>query len=56
MTVGLIRATADEQTWLRGLVTGAVRQGALDALVQEAVASAAPPPSNASRASKISTQ
>ena len=32
------RATADEQEWLRGLATGAVRQGALDALVQEAVA------------------
>lgn len=24
------RATADEQRWLRGLVTGEVRQGALD--------------------------
>ncbi len=35
------RATADEQAWLRGVVTGAVRQGALDALVQEAVAAAA---------------
>ena len=35
------RATADEQAWLRGAVTGAVRQGALDALVQEAVAAAA---------------
>lgn len=34
-------ATADEQTWLRGAVTGEVRQGALDALVQEAVAAAA---------------
>ncbi|MEO9323678.1 ATP-dependent DNA ligase [Nocardioides sp. C4-1] len=33
-------ATADEQPWLRGLVTGEVRQGALDALVQEAVAAA----------------
>lgn len=32
------RATADEQAWLRGLVTGEVRQGALDAQVQEAVA------------------
>ena len=32
------RATAEEQAWLRGVVTGAVRQGALDALVQEAVA------------------
>ncbi len=34
------RATAPEQAWLRGLVTGEVRQGALDALVQEAVAAA----------------
>jgi DNA ligase-1 len=38
------RATADEQAWLRGVVTGAVRQGALDALVQEAVAAAASVP------------
>jgi DNA ligase-1 len=35
------RATAEEQTWLRGLVTGEVRQGALDSLVQEALAIAA---------------
>ncbi|GAB2860768.1 ATP-dependent DNA ligase [Nocardioides pacificus] len=35
------RATAAEQVWLRGVVTGEVRQGALDALVQEAVAAAA---------------
>ncbi|WP_121251052.1 ATP-dependent DNA ligase [Nocardioides ferulae] len=35
------RATEAEQAWLRGLVTGEVRQGALDALVQEAVAAAA---------------
>lgn len=35
------RATEAEQHWLRGLVTGEVRQGALDALVQEAVAQAA---------------
>ncbi|MEO5851605.1 MAG: ATP-dependent DNA ligase [Nocardioides sp.] len=34
-------ATAAEQAWLRGAITGAVRQGALDALVQEAVAIAA---------------
>lgn len=34
------RATADEQAWLRGLVTGEVRQGALDSLVQEALAAA----------------
>jgi len=35
------RATADEQQWLRGVVTGEVRQGALDSLVQEALAVAA---------------
>jgi DNA ligase-1 len=35
------RATAAEQAWLRGVVTGAVRQGALDSLVQEALAAAA---------------
>jgi len=35
------RATADEQRWLGGLVTGELRQGALDALVQEALAAAA---------------
>jgi len=35
------RATPDEQAWLRGVVTGEVRQGALDSLVQEALASAA---------------
>ncbi len=35
------RATADEQSWLRSLVTGEVRQGALDALLQDAVAAAA---------------
>ncbi len=35
------RATADEQRWLRGLATGELRQGALDALVQEGVAAAA---------------
>jgi DNA ligase-1 len=38
------RATAEEQRWLRGLVTGEVRQGALDALVQEALAVAADVP------------
>jgi DNA ligase 1 len=32
------RATATEQEWLRGVVTGAVRQGALDSLVQEGLA------------------
>jgi DNA ligase-1 len=34
------RMTADEQHWLRGVITGNVRQGALDALVQEAIAAA----------------
>jgi DNA ligase-1 len=34
------RATSDEQRWLRGVITGGVRQGALDALVQEAIAAA----------------
>ena len=46
------RATADEQSWLRSLVTGEVRQGALDALLQDAVAAAAgtsPWPSYAAR-------
>lgn len=38
------RATADEQAWLRGVVTGEVRQGALDSLVQEALAAAAEVP------------
>jgi DNA ligase-1 len=34
------RATAEEQRWLRAVLTGNVRQGALDALVQEAIAAA----------------
>src|SRR5699024_5189259 len=38
------RATAAEQTWLRGAITGEVRQGASEALVQEAVAAAAQVP------------
>ncbi|GAB6984950.1 ATP-dependent DNA ligase [Nocardioides pyridinolyticus] len=38
------RATEEEQQWLRGVVTGAVRQGALDSLVQEALAVAADVP------------
>jgi DNA ligase-1 len=37
-------ATAAEQPWLRSLVTGEVRQGASDALVQEAVAAVADVP------------
>jgi DNA ligase-1 len=32
------RATAEEQAWLRGVVTGEVRQGALDSLVQDGLA------------------
>lgn len=43
------RATADEQPWLRGVVTGEVRQGALDSLVQEALAIAASVPLKAVR-------
>lgn len=35
------RATAAEQQWLRAIVTGNVRQGALDAVTQEAVAQVA---------------
>lgn len=38
------RATAAEQLWLRGAITGEVRQGASEALVQEAVAAAAEVP------------
>ncbi len=43
------RATADEQDYLRGLVTGELRQGALDGLVLEAVAVAADVPAAAVR-------
>ncbi|MET0449841.1 MAG: ATP-dependent DNA ligase, partial [Aeromicrobium sp.] len=32
------RATADEQRWLRSVITGEVRQGALDSLVQDGLA------------------
>ncbi len=35
------RATEQEQRWLRGVVTGELRQGALDALVQDAAAAVA---------------
>ena len=38
------RATAPEQAWLRAIVTGNLRQGALDALTQEAVAQVADVP------------
>jgi DNA ligase-1 len=47
------RATAPEQQWLRGLVTGEVRQGALDALVQEALAAASGVPLKAVRRSAM---
>ncbi len=43
------RATADEQRWLRGVITGNVRQGALDALVQEGLAAASGAPLKAVR-------
>jgi DNA ligase 1 len=42
-------ATADEQRLLRGLVSGDLRQGALDALLLEAVAEAAGVPADAVR-------
>jgi len=42
-------ATAEEQPWMRGLVTGEVRQGASDALVQEALAVVAEVPVTAVR-------
>ena len=38
------RATANEQRWLRGLVTGELRQGALGSSIQEAVAQVADVP------------
>jgi DNA ligase-1 len=43
------RTTEDEQWWLRRVLTGAVRQGALDAVVQEAVAAVAGVPLEAVR-------
>ena len=43
------RATADEQHYLRGLVTGELRQGALDGLMLEAVAQASGLPAAAVR-------
>jgi DNA ligase-1 len=49
------RATADEQHWLRGVVTGEVRQGALDALVVEAVAAATGVPLTAVRRAAMLT-
>lgn len=47
-------ATADEQTLLRGLVSGELRQGALDALLLDAVAEAASvPPASVRRAAML---
>jgi DNA ligase-1 len=43
------RLTADEQRYLRGLVTGEVRQGALDSVVLDAIAEAAGVPAAAVR-------
>ncbi|HEY0905206.1 MAG TPA: ATP-dependent DNA ligase [Marmoricola sp.] len=43
------RLTADEQVHLRGLVTGEVRQGALDSVVLDAIAEAAGVPATAVR-------
>jgi len=43
------RLTADEQRYLRGLVTGEVRQGALDSVVLDAIAEAAGVPATAVR-------
>lgn len=43
------RATAAEQAWLRAIVTGNLRQGALDAVTQEAVAAIADVPVTAVR-------
>ncbi|GAA1918979.1 ATP-dependent DNA ligase [Nocardioides hwasunensis] len=43
------RATASEQAWLRAVVTGNLRQGALDAVTQEAVAQVAAVPVGAVR-------
>ncbi|CAN7228084.1 ATP-dependent DNA ligase [Terrabacter sp. LjRoot27] len=43
------RATADEQVWLRGLITGETRQGAGDGVVLQAIAKAAEVPDAAVR-------
>jgi len=47
------RATPDEQRWLVGAITGNVRQGASDALVQEAVAKVAGVPVAAVRSAAM---
>lgn len=43
------RATADEQAWLRGLITGETRQGAGDGVMLQAIAKAAAVPDAAVR-------
>jgi len=43
------RATADEQAWLRGLITGETRQGAGDGVMLQAIAKAAEVPDAAVR-------
>ncbi len=43
------RATADEQTFLRGLISGELRQGSLDGVMQQAVAKAAGVPDDSVR-------
>jgi DNA ligase 1 len=43
------RATADEQSWLRGLITGETRQGAGDGVMLQAIAKAAEVPDGAVR-------
>lgn len=45
----LSSCTSEEQRWLRGVLTGAIRQGALDAIVQDGVATAAGLPAEAVR-------
>ena len=45
----LASATADEQRWLRSIVTGEVRQGALDSLVQDGLALAGGVPAGSVR-------
>nr|WP_216645537.1 ATP-dependent DNA ligase [Isoptericola halotolerans] len=49
LTELLSRATADEQGFLRGLVLGELRQGALDSLLLDAIAAAADVPVKAVR-------
>src|SRR5690606_40693686 len=43
------RATADEQRFLHGLITGEIRQGALEGIMVDAVAAAAEVPVDAAR-------